>query len=347
MYKIIIADICSINNKGVSSGHYFSVAENYLEMFPQANVFVAGGPIYNNRFAKHLIALPFDHKRGESSIAEKWHEIKNCCALFKQAKGEIIVMQSVALLTAYIAILLFYHKTSKLYFIQYYTGSINSNLKQLLWRLIKNKVDGIICSSDRVGIAFGIPYIVVTDYIYTKVVADVGLSYNERPYDLCLVGGIFRDKGQVDALRSLANRGLKIVVAGKVNEPGLKEELDEICRLDPTIEMQLGYVSDEDYYGYICKSKYCVLNYRGTYNDRSSGVVLDIIFRGTPVLGHKCGALQLVSDNGLGYIYDDIKSVDFSKVLSIDEFDKYRSNISSYLKLQKKSIVELEKFLRS
>lgn len=344
MSKLIIADICSINNKGKSVGHYFSVAQNYCEMF-DAKCMVAGGPIYAQKFLDRRLALPFDHIECESPLIEKWHELRNCQMLFRLSKGEIVVLQSVSLLTTYIAILLFYHKTSRLYFIQYYTESINSFLKKILWYLIKNKVDGIICSSEKVGLAFDRPFIVMPDYIHTKDTFDFGLPYNERKYDLCFVGRISRDKGQVEALRFFANKGLKIVLAGKVEEQALLQELENIASSDPSIEMILDYTTDDVYYNLLRNSKYCVLNYRGTYNDRSSGVVFDAFFNGTPVIGHKCEALMFILSNKIGYLYDVFNQISIESILNINIFEMYRKNISSYLIDQKQHIIKLSKFL--
>lgn len=344
--RIVIADICSKNNEGKSPGHYFPVAQNYVEMLnSHFQVLVAGGPIYKTRFELCHLALPYDYYQKQNFIVSKFHELINCISLFRKTKGDIVVMQSVAQLTAYIAILLFYRKKSKLYLIQYYTESINSKFKKRLWNLIKHKVDGILCSSERVGRAFDRPFIVVTDYIKTRFTTDKVLSYYDRKYDFCLIGGIYRDKGQVDVLKVLACKGFKIVIAGKVNEFGLQDEIEEIHRKDPSIEMHLGYISESEYNYYIRNSKYCILNYSGTYNDRSSGVVLDIIFNGTPVIGHRCGALELVEKNVLGGIYEDIESYEFAQLLDTDLFYKYQANIEKYVQHQSVLLKEFATFL--
>ena len=48
--KIIIADICSMVIDGNAVGHYFTVAQNYLDLFKSAcNVKIAGGPVYKDK----------------------------------------------------------------------------------------------------------------------------------------------------------------------------------------------------------------------------------------------------------------------------------------------------------
>lgn len=345
MAKIIIADICSLNRNGKSSGHYFPVAQNYIKMFGDECI-VAGGPIYKNQFT-NLIELPYDHIYNENICATKWHEIINSKTLFQQAKGNIIVMQSVAILTTFIAIFLFFNKNdSKLFLIQYSTECLNSIWKRLLYNLIKHKINGIICSSEKVGKAFGRPYITVTDYIYINNIKKEDLSsYDERIYDYSLIGGIYRDKGQIEAVKYLSNKGLKILIAGQIRENGLQEELDKIAQEDPSIKMKLGYVTNEEYHQYIRQSKYCILNYSGTYNERSSGVVLDIIFNGTPVIGNKCGALDLIRSNSLGLIYDDIANFDPFISLNKETHTYYLENIFKYLNSQSNYIKNLYRFL--
>lgn len=346
MNKIIIADICSLNKNGRTSGHYFPVAQNYLKMFSNKCI-VAGGPIYKSQFTKHLMQLPYDHIYNEKKWIAKWHEIINCKALFKQAKGNIIVMQSVAILTTFIALLFFYKKNnSKLFLIQYYDECINSFWKRLLYNLIKDKINGIICSSDDVGKKFNRPYIVVTDYIYTDDINTINkLPYEKRVYDYSLVGGIYKDKGQLEAIKHLANKGLKILIAGQVREEGILEELNKVAKEDPLIEMNIGYITDDEYHQYIRQSKYCILNYSGTYNERSSGVVLDILFNGTPVIGNACKALNLIKQNDLGFIYNGIDNFNPYKILNKELYTKYQKNIHHYLESQKKEISRLYNFL--
>lgn len=345
MTKIIIADICSLNRNGKSSGHYFPVAQNYLKMFGDECV-VAGGPIYKNQFTKNIIQLPYDHIHNEKIWITKWHEIINCKTLFKHAKGNIIVMQSVAILTTFIAIFLFYKSDSKLFLIQYSNESLNSFWKRLLYNLIKNKINGIICSSEKVGKSFKRPYIIVTDYTYTDTIKKNDLlSYDERIYDYSLIGGIYKDKGQIEAIKYLSNKGFKILIAGQIRENGLQEELIKIAKDNSSIKMKLGYVTNEEYHQYIRQSKYCILNYSGTYNERSSGVVLDIIFDGTPVVGNKCSALNLIDSNKLGYIYDNIENFNPQILLNKDTHSYYLKNIFEYLNFQRKYIKDLYNFL--
>lgn len=347
MSRIIIADICSISVANQSTGHYFAVAQNYLDMFKNSeDVWVAGGPIYNQRFASRLIRLPYNFVSGDSKMVEKWHELMNCRALCnKVAKDDILIMQSVALVTAFVGLTLFLHKPCRLFFIQYNTESINSPLKKLLWKIVQSKVRGNICTFSTVAQAYGKPYVIVPDYIYTKENQDSFLSFSERDYDICMLGHIYRDKGVVEALRYLKGNGLKIVVAGKLGEPDLESELKDITQTDKMIDLRLGYITENAYHALMANSKYCMLNYRGRYNEHSSGVIYDALFHGTPVLATNTKSTKMVKEYGLGICFDNVNNLDITKLSDVSAYETFLSQIQHYLQDQRKKIEQLSDFL--
>lgn len=342
--KIIIADIKSFSKDGKhSKGHFVPVARNYVEMFGEKCV-VAGGSVITDRFMGHdIIKLPYCIS--SPGVLSKLQTMINSIVLFKRSRGNIIVLQQSTAITAFFCIALFFWCSSRLFLIAYDTKPLESRIGRFLYSFAKKKISGVVCSSDRVGKAYGCPYYVVTDYTFTKDIDTLSLlPYESREYDFCFIGGIYASKGHVEALSALANKGFKVLVAGSCNEPGLKEKLDAIADLDPDIKMNIGYVSDDDYDRYIRSSKYCVLNYSGTYNDRSSGVVLDIIFRGTPVIGNRCSALDLVNDNELGCLYDDVSTFDWQAALDESLFNACVANIKTFLLHQKEMIEKLSDF---
>lgn len=349
MSRIIVADICSICVNNQSAGHCFAVAQNYLDIFKTSEeVRVAGGPMYSERFAPNVMDLPYDHRVGESKLAEKWHELMNCRALFKQVRSEdILVMQSIAIVTAFIGMLLFLHKRCRLFFIQYNTESINSPFKRLLWRMVSPKVHGVIATFPSVAQAYGKPFIIVPDYIYAAKRSVSFPTYEERKNDICMVGNIYRDKGTVEALQWLIGKGLKIVVAGKIGETELEPEVRAMANRDKNIELHIGYVSDEQYHAILSNSKYCMLNYRGRYNEHSSGVVYDALFHGTPVLSTATASTQMIKDYELGISFDNVNNLDLEKLSDVSLYDSFQSKISCYLQQQNQIIEQLSTFLHS
>ena len=102
-----------------------------------------------------------------------------------------------------------------------------------------------------------------------------------------------------------------------------------------------------DFKYYIGHSKYCVLNYCGTYFDRSSGVVLDVIFNGTPVVGTRCSALNIVDENRLGLLYEDIAEINNSNLFDEKKFELYLNSIRKYIDNQSKVRDCLCQFVRN
>lgn len=342
--KIIVADICSYCRDGRNYGHYFPVAENYLQLFGMEATLIAGGPVYKQRFEDCLLQLPYNVNNTDSSSISKLHQIINSYNLFKKAKGQVIVMQSVCLISAYIGVLLFYHGGGKLYFIQYYTDSIKSKVGRFLYRLIKHKIDGIICPNDYVGNAFELPYCVVTDYINIRR-SSPSIPYKDRKYDFGLVGKITKDKGVLEILEFLSCKGHSVIVAGSISDVELAKKIDKAAKKDSNIELHLEYISDNQYNYYIQQSRYCILNYQGTYNERSSGVVFDILFNGTPVIGKKCRALTLIEENSLGCLYDNCNDWIPGKMLSEQIFNEYTSSIIRYQEKQELLAKSLKQFI--
>ena len=80
------------------------------------------------------------------------------------------------------------------------------------------------------------------------------------------------------------------------------------------------------------EAKFCILNYQGVYAERSSGVVLDILFAGLPVVGHRTFAMQFIEQEQLGILFDNIESLNPETFLRSDIRERFRQNIAIYLK---------------
>lgn len=333
MNRFIIADIKSPNLKGTSTGHYFAAAQNYFDLFcNHVPTLVAGGPVYKTRFKQEqMLRLPYDILlMAEPSWKSKWKYLMNARALFRKAKGDTIVVQQGGVLSSFIAIALFYHRKSRLFLIQYSKEGVDSRAKRWLFRLVEHKIDGIICPNEMVGEAYDRPFCIVPDYIYLEhnVVPDI--PYRDKKYDVCFVGRIEEEKGELDVARKLAGTHRRMVIAGKVRSEGLADELKQVASSCQNIELHIGYVSDADYYGYIRQSRFCILNYQGEYSRRSSGVVLDTVFNNVPVIGKRCKALDFISQFGCGYIYDNLEVLDLDYVMTEQNYDIYIQNIAKY-----------------
>lgn len=347
MKRLIIADVKSYNNNGKSVGHYFAVAKNYLDLYSDCcKVLVAGGPIFKTNFnEQNIFLLPYDFIPSKNWLKSKWRVLMNCRFLFKHAAAEdIIVMQHSGASTTLLGIALFSNKKNNINLIQYDTDALSSLSKRIIFRLAKYKIKSILCPNQYIADAYGLPNCVVTDYIYSKNACRNKISFENKKYDIAIIGCICPDKGVIEAAKILVKTGYRVIIAGKA-EKQLADELYEICEKAENIELQIGYISNDDYYGYIRNSRFCILNYHGVYENRSSGVVLDILFNGSPIIGHKCKALNFISTSKVGYLFDDINDVDFGGIINKEMYEKYQKEIAKYLDSQKKNKQKVVEFL--
>lgn len=303
---IIIADLRSnCSYKGISTGHYIPVARMYQELFKEeCKVFVSGGPVYESSFSKDcFVKLPFNVS-GDSFF----HKLKLFCnsiCLFAKAKGRTIILQQSSDVTTHLALALFYWGGFRVFMIRYSCHGIDSKLKQFIYTLCRYKIDGIICPNQRVADAYKRPHIIVPDLIYVpKEEVVMPTSYSDKKYDFCMIGRISEEKGIVEIAEILAKRDYKTIIAGKPQTQELADKLSQICQNSSNIELVLDYISDEQYHQYLNDSRYTILNYKGEYSERSSGVVFDTLFAGVPVIGCRCKALQFIETSNVGYIYE-------------------------------------------
>lgn len=333
--EIIIADLRSnCSYKGISTGHYIPVAKMYQELFREVcNVFVAGGPVYESSFSKDcFIKLPFNVS-GDSFF----HKLKLFCnsiCFFTKAKGKTIILQQSSDVTTHLALALFYWGGSKLFMIRYSCHGIDSVFKKSIYTLCRYKIAGIICPDQRVADAYKRPHIIVPDYIYVdKAKAVTPSSFSNKKYDFCMIGRISEEKGIVEIAEILAKRNYKTIIAGKPQTQELADKLCQICHNSSNIELVLNYISDEQYHQYLNDSRYTILNYKGEYSERSSGVVFDTLFAGVPVLGKRCKALEFIEQFNVGYLYNelnDFDNINFSTLITKEIYLGFLENINKY-----------------
>lgn len=330
--KVFIADIHSSTVNGKRTGHFIALARNYKELFGD-DCIVAGGPVYKNSFKEEdLLVLPYNVVLGQNSLIVRFKNFVNAIRLFRKAKGQCIVLQQCATITLFFCILLFYHKRSRLFMIQYSLEGFRMGMGSLLYKLAKHKIDGLICPNDMVGKAYGIPYCVVPDYIYTKGALDrtALIPFKERKYDFGIIGRIAPGKGCVESAKILAGTKYKIIIAGRPQNQELENELKKACEGCDNIELRLGFISDEEYKYLMNQCRYSLLNYQEEYSRRSSGVVFDMLFSGIPVVGNHCLALDFIGEKKLGCLYDSLDDFDLDSIMDEKLYNSYLDNIVEY-----------------
>ena len=332
--KILLADVKSCNVNGSSPGHYFALAQNYLDMWEALlPVEIMGGPVYQGRFS-NVFPLPCDELAEANFFKRKLSVMRNCFAALSAAGENILVFQSNAIATIYIC-LLFYQKKRNIFMIQYNQNSIDSAFKRLIYRAVKRKICGVLCPKQEIGEAYGLPYFVMPDYCVTPATLNA-LEMPDIPkkYDYAMVGLIVEDKGVTEIAQLLANTDVSVLIAGRPATQELRRELEKICAGCSNIELILRYTSDEEYDRFIRSARYCILNYSDAYSSHSSGVVFDVLYRGVPIVGRSCESLDFVRDNALGYIYQNAADFDFQSLIRRDETEYFRHSIVAYLRSQ-------------
>lgn len=351
--NLYIADILSNNNYGKCTGHFIPVATNYMAIFHKyAEVKVAAGPIYGNSFRdEYMLWLPYNvsSKAGTwNTIKGKYHSLSNCLHLIRKAKkNSTIIWQQSTVITSCVGLLMFCHRQDlNIYMIQYSKSALDSRLKKFLYNLCRHKLKGVICPNDEVGQAYGLPYCVVPDYIYTGGFDSITpIPYAKRMYDVCIMGRFNKDKGVVETINKLRNSAYKVIVAGRPDNEAYGREIESAAKDSSNIELHLGFIDTDDYNNYIRNSRYCILNYQGEYSVRSSGVVYDIIFNGVPVIGTHCSALQFVEDFKVGYLYDSLACLDINSLLDERLYADYQFHIDKYRKHHKTYINKIKNFI--
>lgn len=346
MKRIVLADIKSNNNKGVSTGHYFALAQNYLDVFgKECNCIIAGGPIYKSKFKK-VLTLPHDSIEGDSLLVNKYRVLANCYYLFKNTgKDDVVVLQHSGTLTFFLGIIFFANRNNNIYIIQYDTTSLSSKVKRLIYKLAKNRIKGILCPNASIGEAYDKEYCVIPDYIFAKKAQNDEWCDNNKKYDFAIVGSIFPDKGVAEVANFFRNKDYKILIAGKAYE-NLENTLKKLSANSPNIDLRLGYLSENDYYNYFREARYCILNYRGVYQERSSGVVLDALYNGVPVVGHDCKALNFIKEENVGFLFDDIENLNPDALLNETKYRSYLHNINTFISKQSLYKNKIMDFLR-
>lgn len=328
---IVLADINSWNVGGCSQGHYLAVAENYNRIFREADFKVAGGPVYRNVFPmSRYIELPFDVLKGQNAILRKWRNIRNFMSLMANLHdGDTVIFQASSQSAVLFCIAMLCRRNLRIFMIQYSKAECVSNvIKCMLWKLARHRIQGVICPNDETGNVFGLPYCVVPDYIAIGATSDKNVTPS---FDFVFCGTITEKKGVVEAVCLLAQKGWKVLVAGRPSSQQDIERLTAIQNQFGNVRLRLGYLSRQDFDDAIYSAKAVVLNYAEAYSAQSSGIVFDALFRLRPILGRRCTALDFIAQYNMGELYADIGEVDINNFLSPENLAALKGHIYKYL----------------
>lgn len=344
--RLYLADPVSWTVGGRQIGHCRAVVENYQALFGWSGRFrVAGGPAYA-AWCAELFRLPYGQSDARGHVRNKIAVLLNCWALFRAAHGETIVFQSVGFATLLLGILLFSSKSTRVFLIRYRSLANSGCVARLFFWLTRRKVAGVLCPSSEVGRSYCLPFCVVPDYFY--VGSPQSFLVDRLPTcDFVSVGIQSRDKGALEFAQRLKGTSLTMLIAGFVPDAAYATALRELASENPNVWLNLDYLDGETYARAISCARFCVLNYSDAYDDHSSGVVYDMLYRGKPIVGRRCRALDFVEREGLGFLYDDLDEVDFSALFESGREERYRGNLAAFLRRAGADVVRLADFLET
>lgn len=330
MKCVYIADPISWTVSGKQTGHYRAVAKNYVAaLSPFVGVVVAGGPAYKS-VCDNVLILPHNQADEYGHLHNKLVALRNCRALFHKTGGNPVVLQSVGFTTLLLGILLYASRKNRLFMIHYRPIESYGLLYRILWRFAKCKIRGVLSPTEEFGRTYDVPYIVVPDYFYvgTKQIRE----HINKIYDFVSVGIQHPDKGVLEFAKKVAGSRYTMLVAGTVPSMELKRNLESLAEKHSNIHLNLRYLAEDDYDRAVRSGRYAVMNYTDAYATHSSGVVFDFIYRGVPVVGRECTALQLISENRMGLLYRSLDKIDLDVAADDKVYAGFMDGIERYLK---------------
>lgn len=342
---VYLVDIATSMTCGRLEGHYEAVAKSYLGVFGDSLI-VVGGQIYKEKFPQAII-LPCEVKGRFALFSSKVKVIVNILKLFCQVRKSIIIFQSRALVGTLIGLLLIgsiFNRGNRLYFIQYEPFPYPRwHWAYWLFKMVKRQISGIICPNDKTARSFNLPACVCPDYIYAS--KDICTKEPPSKYDFASIGLQSKDKGSLELARFFAGRKETLLIAGKVSDGTLAEELLSISRQSPNVFVKLGYLNRDDYRKSLLSARYVFLNYSGAYSTHSSGIVYDALIHNRPVIGRRCLALKIIDDFKLGVLYDVMEELDIQSLLISDTIKEFKTHIKQYFKRHETSAFQLRQFV--
>jgi len=314
--KIGIVDTMSLSHGNNIYGHFAKVSCQYLDLLQEGghDVRIIGHKIYRKYVSDdHLDYLPFKSDKdiflSGSRIRRLWN--KMCC----------LVNILIVLLYKKYDLLIMHDNNQNLFYYIYSILPIKRNIalirytypktekQQTLFRKISEKVSFIITSMKEVGESYMLPYALVPDYFPFQKKDTI---YAEE-YDLCIVGTINECKDIETVIKSVLNSDLRLIIAGHFEDYNRYLNAVNMCKDSNNISITNSYLSDNEYDKTIGSSKFIVLPYDlKKYENRSSGVILDAVYSGKPVIATSCDAFMPVEQRHIGFLY----STDFSLVIT-------------------------------
>lgn len=306
--KIGIVDTYSLSRNGEIYGHYSKTAKQYSKVLSRDNeICIIGGKGYEKILdTEKFIKLPFsvNVETKYESFLKKMIKYIGCCInvlIAFLADCDVLIFQDsnrnlVSLLLAYIP------TKKKIYFIRYSEDYGNKKKYQML---AYKKLSGVITSLENVAQNFDCETLIIPDYLpdYTK------REDNEiKQYDIAVVGTVTNEKNYEMVVSVFSGSEYKVIIAGNFRD---KQRLSALkLKSSSNIQIVDDYLAEVEYERILKSSKYIMLPYFESKIPKSSGVVLDALYRNIPVIVPDNEAFEFVKEKNLGIVYHDVLNIE-------------------------------------
>lgn len=339
--KLLLIDIASLNKNGKLYGHGLNVAKNYTEVLKNYfDCYVVGGKVYKEYFQQY-IRLPFSFSFHENGFIKNIKGLTNVLVSLL-LKADIYIFQSqynIPIL-ACLKFFPFLVKNKKIYLIMY-NDPINNPIypTEKKWFMsAQDRIYGIITCNVEWTNSLNCKVINLPDYLPENNYIEKKQSHQ---YDFAVLGTISEWKNCEMVIEAINKTDYTCLIAGNFEDKERKDKMCEIAGERVTILDE--YLSTEKYFDLFSKTSCIVLPYnKEYYNNKSSGVVLESLYRKIPVIAPNINSFKFVAEQGVGWLYDDnISEVLEGYAKSIDEKEK---NIEQFIsKMENKVENEIKK----
>lgn len=346
MNKILIVDTLTLSKDNKIYGHFHKTAIQFSDVLSaHYDVKIVGGKTYAHYFSKEkLIKLPFITKKAEFDSNNRFikllYRIKSVIntiyALLLDA--DVLIFQDSNQTILY-NVLRYLSPKKKIILIKYSVETRDHTNEA--YQGIKKSIYGVITSLQEVADFYDTKSLIIPDYFPTSC------SFVEKNiellYDFLIVGTITEEKDYVDVIRAVSNTDYSLVIVGWFKDKDKLQKLQEMATSN--IQIMDCYLSEEDYLKVIYQSRYIVLPYKEGYKFKSSGVVLDAIYNGKPVVVPRIESFSFVEYDKLGIVYHTGFHEAIEKIDDID-YGELILNAECFTKRQKQKEMELIDFIR-
>lgn len=337
---MLLIDIASLNKDGKIYGHGLNVAKNYMKVLcDYFDCYVVGGKGYKNKFRK-FINLPFSINFQEHGFTKNLKGLLNVFfSLLLKADIYIFQSQYNIPILACLKFFPFLARNKKIYLITY-NDPINNPIfpTEKKWFIsVQDKIFGIITSNIEWTNGLKCKVINLPDYLPE----DNLVLEHKRQYDFAVLGTISEWKNCEMVIDAINKTDYTCLIAGNIEDKTRRDNLCEISGKRITILDE--YLSTDTYFHYFSKTSCIILPYnKDYYSKKSSGVVLEALYRNVPVIAPDIDSFKFVEEQGVGWLYKD----DISEVLDEygNSYDEKVKNIEKFIMEMKKRVdVEIKK----